>query len=336
MRQSASNRGRSRSKWVSRSGSPQSRTSKFTACTSALSSFRHLRLRLLQPERMSISRYIVVAVVRCSLRLLALARAPVELAEAEVAVGDEGAHAARLGERQRLAVVGLAASRHRTGRDGSRCRRAGAAHGPRTRGDAERIRPRGRPGAAPRRAGRAADRRDPASGRPSRDGRRFPSPPERSRSCSPSRSRFSASLASPSCARTQAEEATARGSRKTTFPVRNTAIPCSISERAFAQSPLRRWSVPAARWARPTVNACCVGSASRIASASYSAASANLPSSGEAHDQPAAIVDRCRCGVPEILVDPVGGQRREVVGGQLDHPLVLAPVVVRLLEIGSW
>ena len=43
------------------------------------------------------------------LRLLALAGAPVELAEAEVAVGDEGPHAARLGERQRLAVVGLAA-----------------------------------------------------------------------------------------------------------------------------------------------------------------------------------------------------------------------------------
>ncbi len=42
-------------------------------------------------------------------RLLALARAQVELAEAEVAVGDEGAHAARLGERQRLAVVSLAA-----------------------------------------------------------------------------------------------------------------------------------------------------------------------------------------------------------------------------------
>ena len=37
--------------------------------------------------------------------LLALPRAPEELAEAEVAVGDEGAHAARLGERQRLAVV---------------------------------------------------------------------------------------------------------------------------------------------------------------------------------------------------------------------------------------
>ena len=33
----------------------------------------------------------------------------VELAEPEVAVGDERAHAARLGKRQRLAVVGLAA-----------------------------------------------------------------------------------------------------------------------------------------------------------------------------------------------------------------------------------
>src|SRR6266849_3888521 len=43
------------------------------------------------------------------LRLVALARARVELAEAEVTVGDERAHAARLGEGQRLTVVGLAA-----------------------------------------------------------------------------------------------------------------------------------------------------------------------------------------------------------------------------------
>ena len=35
----------------------------------------------------------------------------------------------------------------------------------------------------------------------------------------------------------------------------------------------------AAKWARPTVNACCVGSARRIASAACSAASRNLPSS---------------------------------------------------------
>ena len=46
---------------------------------------------------------------------------------------------------------------------------------------------------------------------------------------------------------------------------------------------------------------------------------------GEAHDQKAAIPDRWRRGVSEILVDPVGRQRREIVGGQLDHPLVLAP-----------
>src|SRR5262249_46475643 len=42
-------------------------------------------------------------------RLLALARARAQLPEAEVAVGDERAQAARLGEGQRLAVVGLAA-----------------------------------------------------------------------------------------------------------------------------------------------------------------------------------------------------------------------------------
>src|SRR5262249_42457188 len=42
-------------------------------------------------------------------RLFALARACEQLPEAEVAVGDERAHATRLGEGQRLAVVGLAA-----------------------------------------------------------------------------------------------------------------------------------------------------------------------------------------------------------------------------------
>ena len=46
-----------------------------------------------------------------------------------------------------------------------------------------------------------------------------------------------------------------------------------------------------------------------------------------------AIEDGCRCELPRILVDPVGGQRREVIGGQLDHPFVLAPEVMRLHEI---
>jgi hypothetical protein len=40
-------------------------------------------------------------------RLLPLARAPVELAEAEVAVGDERTHPELLGERERVAVVSL-------------------------------------------------------------------------------------------------------------------------------------------------------------------------------------------------------------------------------------
>src|SRR5215510_4799212 len=54
---------------------------------------------------------------------------------------------------------------------------------------------------------------------------------------------------------------------------------------------------------------------------------------GEAHDQPGATENRCRHGHPEILVDPLGGQRRKVVGGKLDHAFVFAPIVVRLLEI---
>ena len=45
------------------------------------------------------------------LRLLALARAPVELAEAEVAVGDEGAHPELLGERERVTVVAVSVLR---------------------------------------------------------------------------------------------------------------------------------------------------------------------------------------------------------------------------------
>jgi len=69
----------------------------------------HLRFRLLQPES-----HVHPAVHRgrraeMLLRLLSVACAPVELGEAEVTVGDEGTHAPRLGEGQRLVIVGLAA-----------------------------------------------------------------------------------------------------------------------------------------------------------------------------------------------------------------------------------
>src|SRR5262249_6536365 len=57
------------------------------------------------------------------------------------------------------------------------------------------------------------------------------------------------------------------------------------------------------------------------------------PELGEAQREPAAIVDRWRCGGAETLVDPVGGQGGEIAGGQLDHVLVLAAKIVRLLEI---
>ena len=53
---------------------------------------------------------------------------------------------------------------------------------------------------------------------------------------------------------------------------------------------------------------------------------------GEAPDEPVTIVDRCGLDVPEILADPVGGQCGKVVGRERENPLVLAPIVVRLLE----
>src|SRR5262244_1135650 len=52
----------------------------------------------------------------------------------------------------------------------------------------------------------------------------------------------------------------------------------------------------------------------------------------QARHQPDAIEDRCRLTSSEELIDPVGGEHAEVVGGQLDDPLVLASLVVRLLE----
>jgi hypothetical protein len=70
-----------------------------------------LRLRLLQPVR-----HPHLAVHRrrggeMLLRLLALTRAPVELAEAEVAVGDERAHAELLSECERVTVVAVSVLR---------------------------------------------------------------------------------------------------------------------------------------------------------------------------------------------------------------------------------
>ena len=76
-----------------------------TATTTAIA----LRFRLLQPVRHA---HVAVHCRRrrdMLLRLLARARAQVDLAETEMAVGDEGAHAEPLGERQRLAIMSLAA-----------------------------------------------------------------------------------------------------------------------------------------------------------------------------------------------------------------------------------
>ena len=180
--------------------------------------------------------------------LLPLASAPIELAEAEVAVGDERAHAARLGEGQRLAVVGLAALGVEPvgmGRDvAEQVQRVGREPGVTRRGfdravaQAPRlVEPTEQQTGTPQRVIGPAEIADDSPCRLTLEELlAFPKP-------------VSASLASPSCASTQAEEATAQGSRRTTFPVRTTVIQRSISARAFAQSPSRRWSMPAALWA---------------------------------------------------------------------------------------
>ena len=62
---------------------------------------------------MFISRAIVAAVARCSCACVPLARATVELAEAEVAVRDQGAHPEFAGQRERLPVVRLPPSPRR-------------------------------------------------------------------------------------------------------------------------------------------------------------------------------------------------------------------------------
>src|SRR5215813_14709764 len=53
---------------------------------------------------------------------------------------------------------------------------------------------------------------------------------------------------------------------------------------------------------------------------------------GQAHHQLATIEDRYGLVGSEELIDPVGGEHGEVVGGQLDDPLMLAQEVVRLQE----
>src|SRR5262245_29236324 len=74
---------------------------------SALSRARGLDVGLLQPVR---HLHLAVHPYRRSemlLRQLALARAPIELAEAEVAVGDEGTHAEVAGQIERIAIETL-------------------------------------------------------------------------------------------------------------------------------------------------------------------------------------------------------------------------------------
>lgn len=59
------------------------------------------------------------------------------------------------------------------------------------------------------------------------------------------------------------------------------------------------------------------------------------PEFGQAQDQPVTVKDGSGGGAVKVLVDPIGRQCGEVVGGQLDHSLVVSPEVVSQLEMGG-
>jgi hypothetical protein len=57
------------------------------------------------------------------------------------------------------------------------------------------------------------------------------------------------------------------------------------------------------------------------------------PELGKSPHEPHAVIDRWRRAEPKVLIDTVGGQHRQVGGGQLHDLVVLPAKVMRLLEM---
>src|SRR5262249_9609122 len=55
----------------------------------------------------------------------------------------------------------------------------------------------------------------------------------------------------------------------------------------------------------------------------------------EAHDQAMATENRCGRVASELVIDPVRGQRREVVLGKVNYPLIFGESVVHLLKVAG-
>src|SRR5215831_7079033 len=289
---------------------------------------------LLQPEP-----HVHLAVHGCRdgevlLCLVALAGASVKLPEAEVAVGDERAHAARLGEGQRLAVVGLAALGIEpvgVGRDVTE--------------QVERM------GRGPGLTGRGLHRAVAQALRvieTAEHQRGSTQPPiERSENAevSPRGLALEKLLTFPEPAQALARLAELRqgpgggddrcGEQLADVP--RPAHCCRMLEQRARLCPVTPQQVNRAydvvgeaddeRMLRPRRDSDRLGFGLR-----RFGESAEL---GQASHQPEAIVDRWGLTGSEELIDPVGGEHTEVVGGQLDCPLVLAPDVVRLHEVAS-
>ena len=92
-----------------------------------------------------------------------------------------------------------------------------------------------------------------------------------------------------------------------TFPVRSIVIQCSIGARAFAQSPLCRWSMLAAKWAQRDGECVLRGLGDSDRLRLVLGRLGESPELREAHDQPGTTEDRCRHGHTKIFVNPLGG-----------------------------
>jgi hypothetical protein len=119
----------------------------------------------------------------------------------------------------------------------------------------------------------------------------------------------------------------------TKLPARYSAIGCSMKGSAFVQSPWEEvgYTGRVMRDADAVRVTARFGESDRLDRVGDGLGeSAEV---GEALDQPVAVVDRDRRNVPEEVAHPVGGQSREILGGERDDLLVVAAPEMRLLEI---
>jgi len=264
---------------------------------------------------------------------LARALVPVELAEAEVAVGDDRAHAARFGERERLAIMGLTEL-------GIELIGVGC-------DVAEELQRMGSEPGLARREFERAIAQTPCVFEPAQHQRGPPQPgiePSESTGLSAQSVALEKLLAFPQPAQGFArvvEQRQAPGGEADREGKQGDDVPCPEDRRRMLDSRARPRPVapqqmdPAYSQVSPadSVGVLCLRREPerlRFELGRFGEA-AKL---GQADDQSATIVDRWRSGEPEILRGGISRQQGQVLGGKDRHAFVLAAVEMHLLEDG--